>query len=134
MSDTYARLTAPFEQTHERNGFTYITGQQATSRLNEVLGVTGWSFVVKEHGYSQQADSYWVLGQLRANVDGVEIVREQFGSQSLNRYRAKTNPDGTIVKGGIIDVGFDMKGAATDAFKKCAAQLGIGLYLAGTDQ
>ena len=129
MNDVYARLSAPFEQTYERAGYTYITGEQATTRLNEVLGVTGWSYSVKEHGYSQQADSYWVLGQLRAMIDGVEVVREQFGSNQIKRF--KSQAPGT--KGNIIDVGFDMKGASTDAFKKCAAQIGVGLYLSAKD-
>ena len=124
---TYARLTAPFADTYERKGFTYIKGSQVASRLNDVLGVTGWSFVVKEHGYSQQADSYWVLGQITARIDGSDVVREQFGSQALNRFRAAAPGQ----SGKIVDVGNDMKGAATDAFKKCAAQLGVGLYLAG---
>ena len=129
MDTTYAKLCAPFEKTYERNGFNYIKMEQVTSRLNEVLGVDGWSFVVREHGYSQQADSYWVLGQIRATFDGVSVTREQFGSQALGRYRSR-EPES---KGGIIDVGNDMKGAATDAFKKCAAALGVGLYLSSTD-
>ncbi|MBV9324638.1 MAG: hypothetical protein JO352_12715, partial [Chloroflexi bacterium] len=28
-----------------------------------------------------------------------------------------------------LDLGFDLKGAATDAMKKCASWLGVGLYL-----
>ena len=125
--DTYARLCEPFETTKERNGFTYISMQQATSRLNEVLGVGSWSFKVLEHGYNQQADSYWALGQLVAIIDGNTVVREQFGSQTLNRYRSQAPGS----KGAIIDVGNDMKGAATDAFKKCASSVGVGL--SGTD-
>jgi len=132
--EVYAQLTAPFEKTFERNGFTFVTMQQVTSRLNEVLGVGNWSFTIKEHGYSQQADSYWALGRLETYIDKSLVVREQFGAQQVNRYRAPAPPPGQPpAKGGIIDVGNDMKGAATDAFKKCASSLGVGLYLSGTD-
>jgi len=128
MTDqVYQQLTAPFDRTYERNGFTYVTMEQVTSRLNDALGVGGWSFLIKEHGYSSQSDSYWALGRLEAIIDGVTVVREQFGAQALNRFR--TN-DG---KGKIVDVGNDMKGAATDAFKKCAAAIGVGLYLSAKD-
>src|SRR5262249_16039805 len=32
-----------------------------------------------------------------------------------------------------IDVGFDLKGATTDALKKCASLVGVGLYLSRKD-
>ena len=54
---TYEALSAPFETTFRdhRGGIEleYITGEQTVSRLNEVLGVSGWSFRVLEHGYNE---------------------------------------------------------------------------------
>lgn len=126
----YGLLCEPFEKTLTRpDGMTYVSMQQVTSRMNSVLGVNGWSFSIREHGYSQQADSYWALGRLEATIGGSLVVREQFGSQKLNRFRPKE----PTARGDIIDVGNDMKGAGTDAFKKCAASLGVGLYLSGMD-
>jgi hypothetical protein len=48
------------------------------------------------------------------------VTRQQFGSQKIKRSRSSGAP---------LDLGFDLKGAATDAMKKCASLLGVGLYL-----
>jgi hypothetical protein len=120
----YERLSAPFDTTFKdhRGGIEleYITGEQTVSRLNEVLGVNGWSFRVLEHGYNEEADEHWVLAEIAATIEGVHVLRQQFGSQKVKRSRANSNP---------LDIGFDLKGATTDALKKCASLLGVGLYL-----
>ena len=119
---TYQRLAAHFDKHHkDPRGLDYLTGEQVVSRLNEVLGPGNWNFVVKEHGYDEESDEMWALGRLEAAIDGSMIWREQFGSQKHNRRRND---------GKIIDYGFDAKGAATDALKKCASLIGVGLYLA----
>ncbi|MBI4494548.1 MAG: hypothetical protein HY690_17350 [Chloroflexi bacterium] len=124
FADVYKKLAAPFETTfHDTRGgleLEYITGEQAVTRLNEVLGVAGWSFRVLEHGYHEEADEVWVLGELTANFGGTVVNRQQFGSQKVKRSRASSTP---------LDIGFDLKGASTDALKKCASLLGVGLYL-----
>lgn len=121
--DLYARLAAPFDYTFTDNrggiNLTYVTGEQVASRLNEILGVTGWSFQVVAHGYIEDTDEEWCQGRLTV-YGGVEpIIREQFGSQRRNRKR----------DGSHIEIGMDMKGATTDAMKKCASLIGVGLYL-----
>jgi hypothetical protein len=124
FADVYERLAQPFDSTFKdvRGGveLEYITGEQAVSRLNEVLGVAGWSFRVLEHGYNQEADEIWVLAELNANFGGTSVVRQQFGSQKVKRSRNTDSP---------LDIGFDLKGASTDALKKCASLVGVGLYL-----
>ena len=124
FADVYNKLAAPFETTFRdvRGGIEleYITGEQCVSRLNETLGVAGWNFSVKEHGINAEADEAWVLGEITANFGGALVVRQQFGSQKVKRSRATGTP---------LDIGFDLKGAATDALKKCASLLGVGLYL-----
>jgi hypothetical protein len=123
-ADTYALLAAPFEVTFTdvRGGveLTYITGEQVASRLNEVLGVGGWSFRVLHQEIHAEADEVWALGEMVADIDGKTVTRQQFGSQKLKRSRSTGAP---------LDLGFDLKGAATDAMKKCASWLGVGLYL-----
>jgi hypothetical protein len=123
-ADLYARLAAPFDATFKdiRGGveLEYITGEQCVSRLNETLGVAGWSFVVKEHGIHTESDEVWVLGELTATIGGTTVVRQQFGSQKIKRSRTSGLP---------LEIGFDLKGAATDALKKCASLIGVGLYL-----
>lgn len=138
LNELYERLTAPFDQTHTdvRGGvqLEYITGEQCITRLNEVFGPLGWSFTIREHGINPEADEVWCLGMLTAwkpvsLMDGSggrgSAVRQQFGSQKIKRSRSSGTP---------LDIGFDLKGAATDALKKCAMQLGIGLYLSKKEQ
>lgn len=124
FSDIYEKLAAPFDEVFQdtRAGFTfdYITGEQCISRLNETLGVAGWSFEISEYGINDAADEIWCKGNLRANFGGTMVWREQFGSQKLKRRKAD---------GAILDIGFDYKGAATDCLKKCATLIGVGLYL-----
>jgi hypothetical protein len=124
LGHTYERLAAPFEVTFTdvRGGvqLTYISGEQVVRRLNEVLGVGGWSFRVLRHDINPEADEAWALGELVADIDTRTVVRQQFGSQKLKRSRSTGAP---------LDIGFDLKGAATDAMKKCASLLGVGLYL-----
>lgn len=124
---TYQDLAAPFEGTfHDVRGgveLEYITGEQCITRLNEILGFDGWSFRVLQHGYNDDADEFWVLGELTV-TDGVSVTRQQFGSQKMKRSRSTDKP---------LDIGFDLKGATTDALKKCATLLGVGLYLSRKD-
>lgn len=135
MSDgQYEALAAPFGHTFRdtRGGatFDYLTGEQVTTRLNEVLGPYGWSFRVLEHGIHVEADECWAHGELSATFviadlsgDGFRektVTRQQFGSQKVKRSRSSGTP---------LDIGFDLKGAATDALKKCATLIGVGLYL-----
>jgi len=124
LAETYARLSAPFEVTFTdiRGGveLTYVSGEQVVRRLNEVLGVGGWSFRVLGHDINPEADEAWALGELVAEIGDKTVVRQQFGSQKLKRSRSTGVP---------MDIGFDLKGAATDAMKKCASLLGVGLYL-----
>jgi hypothetical protein len=124
VAEVYQRLAAPFETTFrdQRGGveLEYITGEQCVSRLNQVLGPVAWSFVVREHGLNAEADEIWVLGELTVTLDGVTATRQQFGSQKIKRSRSSGVP---------LDIGFDLKGATTDALKKCASLVGVGLYL-----
>ena len=89
--DLYRRLAAPFDTTFKdvRGGveLEYITGEQCISRLNETLGVGGWSFLVREHGIHAEADEAWVLGEITASVEGVAVVRQQFVQHVEHRDR-----------------------------------------------
>jgi hypothetical protein len=116
---TYDRLSAhfPTEKHKQRSQagqeLTYLPAEAVISRLNEVLGFTNWSFRVVREGYT--GEEAWVLGRIEAHVDGGELVREQYGTMATKRGQY----DSTDV----------MKGAATDALKKCASLIGVGLYL-----
>lgn len=123
-ADIYAELSAEINPTfHDTRGgatFEYHTGEQIASKLNETLGFMNWSFRVLEHGIHAEADECWTLGELTVTLDGNTATRQQFGSQKVKRSRSSGTP---------LDIGFDLKGASTDALKKCASLIGAGLYL-----
>jgi hypothetical protein len=120
----YRKLATPFDVTFRdlRGGveLEYITGEQATTRLNEALGFMNWSFRIVEHGIHAEADECWALGELTVTLGERTVTRQQFGSQKVKRSRASGTP---------LDIGFDLKGAGTDALKKCASLIGVALYL-----
>jgi hypothetical protein len=87
------------------------------SRLKEVPGFA-WSFRVVSQGTTDV--EAWVLGEMTATFDGVTVVRQQYGAQELMRG-SRT----------VTDL---FKSAATDAIKKCATTLGVGLYLYDADE
>lgn len=118
-------LATPFDATHHdiRGGvqIDYLTGEQVISRLLAVLGTCGWSFRILQHDIHLEADEVWVLGELRLLLNADDpVVRQQFGSSKIKRARATGAP---------LDIGFDLKSAATDCLKKCATLVGVGLYL-----
>lgn len=147
--DIYRQATALFPtekyQTDRRGGvdITYLEGETITTRLNETF-LYGWAFEVVADGINEDADECWAHGRLtvwrRATTrsytvtesDGksttsttftetlTPIHRDQYGSQKIKRSRSSGKP---------LDIGFDMKGAATDALKKCASLMGVGLHL-----
>jgi len=124
---TYELLAAEFDQvyTDNRGGveLTYCTGEQVVTRLNTVLGPHAWQFEVLQHGINQEADECWADGNLTVwfpEAPDRPVCKEQFGSQKVKRSRSSGAP---------MDIGFDLKGAATDSLKKCAQLIGVGLYL-----
>lgn len=127
-ANLYERLATAFDVTFwdNRGGIDleYVTGEQVTSRLNQELGFMNWSFRITEHGISHEADEAWVMGELTVTIDGQTAVRQQFGSQKVKRKRSDER---------ILDIGFDLKGAATDSLKKCASLIGIGLWLSAKE-
>ena len=108
-------LTRPFSETKTRPGrsgqsLQYIEGHQVVARLNEALGGS-WSFKVLEHQVTES--EVVVLGELQAG----ELVKQAFGGAEVTRTR----------DGKLVSVADDLKSAATDALKKAATLLGVGL-------
>jgi hypothetical protein len=154
----YAELSAPFAQTFKdtRGGvdIEYLSGEQVITRLNTVLGVFNWRFVIQADGVDEDADEVWVRGQLAVRDPATNewIEREQYGSQKIHRPRPNCGfifaapregevcdrssyqhpADHPYVAGArkpALDIGFDRKGAGTDCLKKVATLFGVGLYL-----
>jgi hypothetical protein len=93
----------------------YVEGHQVIRRLNEALD--GWSFEVVEHQILD--NEVFVLGKLTT----ANSTKMAFGSSSLTISR----------DGEIVSIGDDLKAAATDALKKAASHLGVGLSLYGSE-
>lgn len=108
------------EQIKQREGhfgkiLGYIEGHTVIHRLNEAFE-SNWSFSVKEHSILEETGEVLVLAQLRAG----SIVKSQFGSSRITRNSETSE---------MVSLASDLKAAATDALKKCATLLGVGLHL-----
>lgn len=100
------------------NGASYHTGEQVITHLNRVLGPDHWSFRIIELGEEPDSDECWAFGELTAIMDGQVVVKQDYGSQAFKRSRST---------GKYVAKWDDKKAAATDALKRCARLLGVGL-------
>lgn len=110
---------------HPHTGANYHPGEDIISHLNYALTPLGWDWASGEHGIDLEADEVWVLGTLTARMfvstpEGdawqttVKTVR---GWQAIGRKR----------DGSLLSIGDSFKGADTDALKRAARLLGVGL-------
>ena len=91
----------------------YVETADVIRRLNAAFDGE-WSFEIIEH--QQLFDEVVVLGKLTAEG----ITKTQFGSHKITR----TKKDGEVV-----NIGYDLKAAASDALKKASTHLGVALHL-----
>jgi hypothetical protein len=115
-------LEQPFgpEQIKQREGnfgkmLDYIEGHAVIQRLNDAFD-SEWSFTITHHEILKETDEVIVIGQLNAGG----IVKSQFGSSRITRAKETGDP---------VSLADDLKAAATDALKKAATLLGVGLHL-----
>jgi recombination DNA repair RAD52 pathway protein len=91
----------------------YVTGGYVRKCLNLMFG-WDWSFEIVDekilHG------EVIVKGKLTCNSGGKSIVKMQFGNKDIICKKGTETP---------LSIGNDLKAAATDALKKCAAEIGI---------
>jgi hypothetical protein len=112
-------LAAPFDgkdlkQRPGRGGlvFTYADARAVAQRLDDVLGIAGWQFEVKVADPARSV----VHGNLIIVVDGKTTMRQDFG------YPNSSQDDEPL------------KSAASDALRRCAAQIGVGRSLYSPDK
>lgn len=108
------------EQIKQREGhlgkmLDYIEGHAVIQRLNDAFE-SSWSFSIQEHSILEETGEILVLGQLSVG----SIVKTQFGSSKITRNHQSNK---------MVSLASDLKAAATDALKKCATLLGVGLHL-----
>ena len=112
-------LLAPFEEKDlkHRPGragmtFTYADARAVAQRLDDVLGIENWQFEVKVADPARGV----VHGSLVVLIEGKTTIRQDFG------YPNSTQDDEPL------------KSAASDALRRCAAQLGVGRSLYSPDK
>lgn len=94
----------------------FVTGVYVKKVLNLLFG-WDWDFKILEHTAYLEAKQIIVLGELTVRTkEGKVIVKQQFGKADVKFKKGTQFP---------LDLGNDHKAAATDALKKCAAELGI---------
>lgn len=121
-------LAEPFpdemERTIVKSGvqLVYLPISEVINRLNKVLGIENWSFeIISVKRDELDKDEVVAHVALTATINGTTVVKHGFGGQLIKRQK-KDNK--------ALDVGNDFKGAVSDALKKAAQLLGVGLYLA----
>lgn len=130
----YQHLSEAFPQEMERVltksgvNLTYIPVSEVINRLNKVLGVDKWSFQVLRYE-RDTTDPDYITAHVRLSWSVSELAsyrvveRDGVGGQRIKRNK----------QGQIVDLGDDYKGAVSDALKKAAQTLGVGLYLARSE-
>jgi|GEM_PF-1308156 len=106
--------------------FSYVEHGYVTERLNLVFGFN-WDFEVVDKQILD--DEVIVEARLTVRTPGGQtIVKTQFGGAEIKRHASGSK------SGRPLSVADDYKAAASDALKKCASLLGIGLDLYGRDR
>jgi hypothetical protein len=131
MTNLFQALYEPFpkevERTLSKSGtrLTYIPVSEVITRLNKVLGLESWSYEILSC-LRDSLDPDFVVAHVRldAKINGELVSRDGIGGQKIKRTK----------QGEIVDLGDEFKGAVSDALKKAAQSLGVGLYLARTEE
>jgi hypothetical protein len=106
--------------------FAYVEHGYVTERLNLVFGFN-WDYEVCDKQILE--DEVIVEARLTVRTPGGQtIVKTQFGGAEIKRHASGPR------SGRPLSIADDYKAAASDALKKCASLLGIGLDLYGRDR
>ncbi len=95
--------------------FDYVTVSYVQKALNYIFG-WNWDFEIIQQGI--EGKQVWVLGKLtvRGTLPNQTIIKTQYGRADI-KFKRYTKD--------MLDFGNDLKGATSDALKKCASMLGI---------
>lgn len=118
-------LARPFsaEQIKQREGqrgkmLSYVEAHTVIARLNEACGEDGWSFDIVEH--TILGEEVVVVAKLTAG----NVTKMSFGGSTVTRSR----------DGATVSIADDLKAAGSDALKKAASLLGVGLHIYGASE
>lgn len=110
----------------------YIEGHSVIERLNKAFGQM-WSFVIKDHLI--ESGHLIVTGELIIPVYNNEgqlvdrLAKQAYGGKPLTKLK---DPKPGVSP--YLDLAADFKAASTDALKKAATLLGVGLDLYSSDE
>lgn len=93
----------------------YVSGSYMKKRLNMLFG-WNWDFEIISEQILVEAGEVVVKGKLTCRSNGATIVKMQYGNKDIVFKKGTQTP---------LSIGNDLKAAATDALKKCAAEIGI---------
>lgn len=128
MNNIYAQLTESFPPEMEKRlnkggaNLVYVPVSEVINRMNKVVGVENWSFTVKN--WQQLGTSIVAQVSVVATIDGNTVTRDGVGGQKIKISK----------NGEPVDIGDEVKGAVSDALKKAVQTLGVGLYLARSEE
>jgi len=87
--------------------------------INKVLNLMfgwNWDFQIISKEYDLEIGQCVVQGRLTCRTATSTIIKEQFGEQDIKFRKDNKKP---------LNLGNDLKGAASDSLKKCASLIGI---------
>jgi recombination DNA repair RAD52 pathway protein len=96
----------------------YVTGGYVKKCLNLLFG-WDWDFEILDDKI--QFGEAIVKGKLTCRSNGKTIIKTQYGNKDII-FKKEPDKDGNRIP---LSIGNDLKAAATDALKKCAAEIGI---------
>lgn len=103
--------------------WTYVSGSYMKKQLNILFG-WNWDFEIVSEQILIEAGEVVVKGKLTCRSNGQTIVKMQYGNKDIMFKRGTQTP---------LSIGNDLKAAATDALKKCAAEIGIAQDVYGPE-
>ena len=107
----------------------YITGTYVIELLNEAFDST-WSFEILHHEIIRSEDKVKKNWQTKEQTTEVQPPYALvLGRLTIAGYGVKEQYGSQVIIGGAAEQANAIKGAATDALKKCATLIGIGAEL-----
>lgn len=108
----------------------YVNHAVVTGRLNDVLGVDGWSFKIVEVSRYDGPDGAphiaYVVGEIATAETRQWAIRQEIGVPSNVVVAERRQGDRTIHPTTVQD---EIKTAVSDALKRCAMRFGVAIQL-----
>lgn len=119
---------------HPHTGANYHEGEAIITHLNYALGPDGWDWDWLDQGFDVEGDNVWVLGKLTArflgHADADDGYKTTTATKTVKGWKAVSRKKNG---GALYQLGQDYKAADTDALKRAARLLGVGLDAWGAE-